>query len=177
MMLLVFLTCFIIIQRLSELAVSKRNYKWALQQGGREYGADHYWLFVVLHTLWIGAFNLEWLLLKPTIPKLWPFLLLLILVAQVIRYWAISTLGRRWNTRIVVIKDLPLVKSGPYRFFKHPNYLAVILDIAAIPAFIGAWNTAIIFSIVNGVLLFFIRIPDEERALKEFSEFKDNSAA
>ena len=177
MMPLAFLTGFIIIQRLSELAVSRRNYRWALQQGGREYGADHYWLFVVLHTLWIVAFNLEWLLRKPTIAKLWPFLLVLILVAQVIRYWAIITLGRRWNTRIMVIKALPLVKSGPYRFFKHPNYLAVILEIAAIPAFIGAWYTAIIFSIVNGVLLFFIRIPAEERALKEIAEYHDNSAA
>lgn len=170
MITLAFLTCFIIIQRLSELAVSRRNYRWALQQGGHEYGADHYWLFVVLHTLWIVAFNLEWIWRKPTLPKLWPFLLVLILLAQVIRYWAIFALGRRWNTRIMVIKALPLVKSGPYRFFKHPNYLAVILEIAAIPAFIGAWNTAIIFSILNGVLLFFIRIPAEERALKESSE-------
>lgn len=170
MMPLAFLTFIIVIQRLSELAVSRRNYRWALQQGGREYGAQHYWLFVVLHTLWIVAFNLEWLLLKPAMPKIWPYLLIIILVAQLLRYWVITTLGRRWNTRIVVINRLPLVRTGPFRFFKHPNYLAVVLEIAAIPAFIGAWYTAIIFSIVNGALLFFIRIPAEERALKESAE-------
>jgi len=170
MMPLAFLTFIIVIQRLSELAVSRRNYRWALQQGGREYGAQHYWLFVVLHTLWIVAFNLEWFLLKPAMPKIWPYLLIIILVAQLLRYWVITTLGRRWNTRIVVINRLPLVRTGPFRFFKHPNYLAVVLEIAAIPAFIGAWYTAIIFSIVNGALLFFIRIPAEERALKESAE-------
>ena len=177
MILLACLTAFIVIQRLSELALSKRNYRWALQQGGREYGADHYWLFFVLHSLWIVSFNLEWFLRKPMIPKIWPILLAVILAAQLLRYWTIATLGRQWNTRIVVSTSQPLVKAGPYHFFKHPNYLAVVLEIAFVPSFIGAWYTAIIFSIFNGALLYFIRIPAEEQALKKSFEKHDSPSA
>jgi len=177
MILLIFLTSFIIIQRLSELVLARRNYKWAVAQGGKEYGAEHYWLFFVLHTLWIASFNLEWFLRKPVMPEIWPFLLALILAAQLLRYWTITALGRQWNTRIVVIDSQPLLRTGPYRFFKHPNYLAVVLEIAVIPSFIGAWYTAIIFSIFNGALLYFIRIPAEEQVLKEITEYHDSPPA
>ncbi len=101
----------------------------------------------------------------------------LILAAQLLRYWTIATLGRQWNTRIVVSTSQPLVKTGPYHFFKHPNYLAVVLEIAFVPSFIGAWYTAIIFSIFNGALLYFIRIPAEEQALKKSFEKHDSPSA
>ncbi len=166
MTLLALVLSIVVVQRLSELVLAKRNYRWAMRHGGREYGADHYWLFVVLHSLWLVCITLEFLILQPSVPTWWPILLALIMVAQVLRYWAITALGRCWNTRIVVFTQMPKVQSGPYRYLRHPNYVAVALEIAAIPALVGAWYTALLFSIANGALLLLIRIPAEERALE-----------
>ena len=166
MTLLALVLTIVIVQRLSELALARRNYRWAMRHGGREYGADHYWLFIVLHSLWLVSVALESMFLQPSIPNWWPFFLALILAAQLLRYWAITTLGNCWNTRIVIFDQMPLVRTGPYRYLRHPNYVAVALEIAAIPALVGAWYTALLFSIANGALLLLIRIPAEERALK-----------
>lgn len=163
---LALLLTIVIAQRLSELVLAKRNYQWAMQHGGKEYGADHYWLFIVLHTSWLVSLSFEWLVLQPSIPAWWPLLLGLIVVAQVLRYWTIGTLGRCWNTRIVIFDEMTRVKTGPYRYLRHPNYAAVVLEIMAIPALVGAWYTALLFSIANASLLMLIRIPEEERALK-----------
>jgi methyltransferase len=166
MTLLALVLTIVIVQRLSELALARRNYRWAMHHGGKEYGADHYWLFIVLHSLWLVCVVLESLLLQPPVPTWWPLFLALILVAQVLRYWAITALGRCWNTRIVIFDQMTRVQSGPYHYLRHPNYVAVVLEIAAIPALVGAWYTALLFSIANGALLLLIRIPTEERALK-----------
>jgi methyltransferase len=156
----------VVVQRVSELVLARKNYRWAMRHGGREYGANHYWLFVVLHSLWLVCMALEFIILQPSAPSWWPIPLTLIAVAQVLRYWAITTLGRCWNTRIVVFDQMTKVQTGPYRYLRHPNYVAVALEIAAIPALVGAWYTALLFSIANGALLLLIRIPAEERVLK-----------
>jgi methyltransferase len=156
----------VVVQRLSELMLANRNYRWAMRHGGREYGADHYWLFVVLHSLWLICMAAESLILKPTVPIWWPLWLVLIATAQVLRYWAITTLGRCWNTRIIVFDGMPRVTTGPYRYLNHPNYVAVVLEIAAIPMLVGAWRTALLCTIANGALLLLVRIPAEERVLK-----------
>jgi methyltransferase len=166
MTLLALVLTIVIVQRLSELALARKNYHWAMRHGGREYGADHYWLFIVLHTLWLVCMALEVLILQPPVPPWWPFFLALIMAAQFLRYWAITTLGRCWNTRIVIFDQMAKIQSGPYRYLRHPNYVAVAIEIAAIPALVGAWYTALIFSIANGVMLLLIRIPAEELALK-----------
>jgi methyltransferase len=157
----------VVVQRVSELILARRNFRWALRHGGREYGAGHYWLFVVLHTLWLVSMALESLILQPQVPTWWSIFLFLIVAAQILRYWAIMTLGRCWNTRIVIFDQMPRVLSGPYRYLRHPNYIAVVLEIAAIPALLGAWCTALLFTIANGALLLLIRIPAEERALED----------
>ncbi len=167
MMLLILVVTIVMVQRLSELVLARRNYRWAMQRGGREYGAKHYWLFIVLHTLWLVCMTVEWLVLRPAVPASWPFYALLIGAAQILRYWAIHTLGRCWNTRIVVFEKMNMVTSGPYRFVRHPNYVAVALEIIAIPALLGAWYTALAFSLANAALLMLIRIPEEERVLKK----------
>ena len=167
MILLAFVVTIVIAQRLSELVLANRNYRWAMQNGGQEFGADHYWLFVVLHSLWLVCMPLEWLIRQPPVPNWWPVCLILIVAAQVLRYWAITALGRCWNTRIVIFDQMTMVQSGPYRYLRHPNYLAVVLEIAAIPALVGAWYTALLFSIANGALLLLIRIPAEERAMNK----------
>jgi methyltransferase len=166
MTLLALVLTIVVVQRLSELVLARRNYRWAMRRGGREYGADHYWLFVALHSLWLLCMASEYLILQPPVPTWWPVSLVLIVAAQVLRYWTITTLGRCWNTRIVVFDRMVRVQAGPYRFFRHPNYVAVALEIAAIPALVGAWYTALLFSIANGALLLLIRIPAEERALE-----------
>lgn len=163
---LALLLTMVIAQRLTELVLAKRNYQWAMQHGGKEYGADHYWLFIVLHTSWLVSLSFEWLILQPSIPGWWPLFLGLIAVAQVLRYWTIGTLGRCWNTRIVIFDEMRRVKTGPYRYLRHPNYAAVVIEIMAIPALVGAWYTALLFSIANAALLLLIRLPEEERALK-----------
>ena len=167
MTLLVIILSIVIIQRVTELVLAKRNYDWAMQRGGKEFGADHYWLFWVLHMSWMLSLTLECLTLQPTLPELWPIFLLFVFIAQILRYWAIRSLGRCWNTRIVIFNGMSQIKHGPYRYFKHPNYLAVAIEIAAIPALLGAWYSALFFSIVNVALLLAIRIPQEQRALRQ----------
>ncbi len=165
-MIILFVTSAIILQRLLELRLARRNMAWALSQGAREYGANHYVLFICLHCLWIVSFNLEWFYMRPAMPPFWGAIAVLILIAQFLRYWAIATLGKRWNTRIVVLRGIPKVSSGPYRYLKHPNYIAVIIEIWAVPLLIGAWHTALVFSVLNAMLLYGIRIPAEEEALE-----------
>ncbi len=160
----------VVVQRLSELMLANRNYRWAMRHGGREHGAGHYWLFVVLHSLWLVCMVVESLLLQPPVPTWWPLGLVLIMAAQVLRYWAITSLGRYWNTRIIVYDQMTRVQSGPYRYLRHPNYVAVVLEIAVIPMLVGAWYTALLFTIANGALLLCIRIPAEERVLKNLGE-------
>ncbi|MEJ2058314.1 MAG: isoprenylcysteine carboxylmethyltransferase family protein, partial [Desulfofustis sp.] len=130
-------------------------------------GTDYYWLFVVLHSSWLVSLSLESIFLAAPIPSWWPFFLALIIAAQLLRYWAIITLGYRWNTRIVVFAHAGTILSGPYRYLRHPNYVAVALEIFFIPALLGAWYSAIAFSVLNALLLLLIRIPQEERALKD----------
>ena len=92
-----------------------------------------------------------------------------------LRYWAIATLGPRWNTRVLVVPGLPAVDAGPYRYLKHPNYLAVILEIAALPLVHGAWLTAVVFSVANAALLR-VRIRCEEAALTAHCAYADRLA-
>jgi methyltransferase len=155
----------VLVQRLSELVLARSNYRWAMQHGGREVGKDHYWLFIVLHGGWLVSFLMESHLRETSSPSIWPLLLAMIALAQILRYWAIRTLGKQWNTRIVVFERISTIRSGPYRYLKHPNYVAVALELFAIPALLGAWYSAIFFSAVNAALLLGIRIPAEEQAL------------
>ena len=156
--------CIVSAQRLSELVLARSNYRWALQHGGREVGGDHYWLFIVLHTGWLVSFLLECHLRETAVPSFWPLLLAMIALAQILRYWAIRSLGRHWNTRIVVFEGCSTIQSGPYRYLKHPNYIAVAVELFAIPALLGAWYSAIFFSAANAALLLGVRIPVEEQA-------------
>jgi methyltransferase len=155
----------LVAERLVELVLSKRNAAWAFARGGSETGQGHYRVMVVFHTLFLGACVAEvWLWGRP-FPG-WPgYAALGVAVgAQALRYWAISTLGPRWNSRIIIVPGLPPVTGGPYRFLRHPNYVAVVVEIAAVPLIHGAWVTAALFSLGNALLLL-VRIRAEEAAL------------
>ncbi len=153
------------VERLVELVVSKRNVTWSLANGGQEFGADHYPAMVALHAgLLIGCVVEAVAADRPFVPWVgWP-MLAIVFAAQGLRWWCITTLGRRWNTRIVVITSLPLVRSGPYRWVKHPNYVAVIAEGVALPLVHTAWMTALLFTVLDALLLT-VRIRAEDTAL------------
>ncbi|MEO7262632.1 MAG: isoprenylcysteine carboxyl methyltransferase family protein [Jatrophihabitantaceae bacterium] len=153
------------LERLAELVVSNRNLRWSRQHGGIETGAGHYPAMVALHSaLLIGCLAEVWLLDRPFVAVLgWP-MLALVIAAQALRWWCVSTLGLQWNTRIVVVPGAGRVSSGPYRFLRHPNYVAVVLEGFALPLTHTAWLTAVVFSGLNAALLS-VRIRSESGAL------------
>lgn len=153
------------LERLVELVVAKRNLAWAMARGGRETGFSHYPVMVVLHTgLLVGALVevLGWQ--REIFPALAVPMVVLVLAAQALRWWCIRTLGPQWNTRVVVVPGLALVTGGPYRFLRHPNYVAVVVEGFALPLAGSAWVTAVVFTVANAALLW-VRLRTEERAL------------
>jgi methyltransferase len=154
------------VERLAELVVSRRNARWSMAHGGREYGGGHYPAMVALHTgLLVGAVAEVALADRPFLPWLgWP-MLAVVLAAQGLRWWCITTLGHRWNTRVIVVPGLPLVASGPYARLRHPNYVAVVAEGVALPLVHSAWGTALVFTVLNAALLR-VRIRTEDNALR-----------
>jgi methyltransferase len=140
------------VERVAELVVSQRNLSWSRARGAVEFGARHYPAMVALHSaLLVGA--LVEAFYRPFEPVLgWP-MLVIVLAAQGLRWWCIATLGRQWNTRVVVIPDAARITGGPYRFFSHPNYVAVVVEGIALPLVHTAWVTAVAFTALNAVVL------------------------
>lgn len=156
----------IALQRILEMAVAQRNRQWLLALGAVEYGARHYPLFFLLHGFWFLGWIVEALGSEPELSALWPAWLVLFLAAQVLRYWCIRSLGRCWNTRILVVPGATKVCQGPYRYLPHPNYVAVAVELLAVPMVFNCWVTASIATSANAILLLGIRIPQEEAALR-----------
>jgi methyltransferase len=156
----------LVVQRGLELRIAKRNEATARDRGAREFGAGHYPAFFVLHSGWLVAWPLEAMARGLALDPRWPLWLALFAAAQALRYWAISSLGERWNTRVLVLPGEAPIARGPYRFLAHPNYVAVMIELAAVPLLFGAYTTAIIASLVNAALLFGVRIPCETAALR-----------
>ena len=152
-------------ERLAELVVAQRNLAWSRERGGVEFGAGHYPVMVVLHTgLLVGCLAEVYLLHRPFLPWLgWP-MLAIVVAAQVLRWWCITTLGRQWNTRVVVIPGAERISGGPYRLLPHPNYVAVVAEGIALPLVHTAWITALVFTVLNAALLS-ARIGTENAAL------------
>ncbi len=153
-------------ERIVELVLSTRNARKAFSLGGVEYGRGHFPWLVALHTGLLVACIIEVLVTdRPFLPLLgWP-MLALVVASQALRYWCIATLGSQWNTRVIVVQGLGLVTRGPYRWLRHPNYLAVVVEGFALPLVHTAWITALVFTVLNAVLLLGFRIPTENRAL------------
>ena len=147
------------LQRLGELWLSNRNTKRLLAQGAREYAPGHYPLIVALHVAWLAC--LWWLAPLRPFDGFWLAIFVLIELARI---WVLASLGLRWTTRIIVLPDAPLVGRGPYRWLNHPNYAVVIAEVAVLPLVFGLWHIALVFSVLNAVVLT-IRIRAENRAL------------
>lgn len=153
------------LERLAELVVSKRNAAWSFARGGVEYGQGHFPVMVVLHTaLLAGAVAEVWIRRPDFVPALGWTMLALVVLSQALRWWCIATLGRQWNTRVIVVPGLDLVGGGPYRLLRHPNYVAVVVEGFALPLVHSAWITAVVFTALNAVLLT-VRLSVENTAL------------
>ena len=153
------------VERILELALARRNAAWAFAQGAVEHGRAHYPWMVALHVgLLVGSAAEPLAASREFNEMRFGIGVAVLAAAQVLRGWTIMTLGRRWTTRVVVLPGRPLVTAGPFRFMRHPNYVAVAVEVAALPLACGAWGTAIACSVANGVLMA-VRIPCEEAAL------------
>jgi len=156
----------LVVQRLLELRIAKRNEAAIRRKGAREFGARHYPAFFLLHGGWLLAWPTEALVRGLALDPRWLLWLALFAGAQLLRYWAITALGERWNTRVLVLPGAAPIRRGPYRVLAHPNYVAVIVELAVVPLIFGAYGTAIVASLVNAILLFGVRIPCETSALR-----------
>ncbi|HXP30047.1 MAG TPA: isoprenylcysteine carboxylmethyltransferase family protein [Stellaceae bacterium] len=148
-------------ERLAELIYAARNTRALRRQGAIEWGSGHYPLLVGLHAAWLAAL----LLLVPAATRPDPLLLILFVALEGLRLWTIASLGGFWTTRILSLPRAPLVRRGPYRFLRHPNYAIVVAEIAVLPLAFGAWRVALVFAAANLALLAW-RVRIEERALR-----------
>lgn len=153
---------FLVLLRLGELVLARRNERWLLQHGAVEYGRGHYRYIVILHVLFFVSLITEYVLTSTgyySVPLLVLYFLLLAFKA-----WVVFSLGRFWNTKILHISGYPLVRKGPYKFMKHPNYVIVIAEIALIPLIFHLYITAVVFTLLNAGMLY-VRITEENRVL------------
>ncbi|HTD41145.1 MAG TPA: isoprenylcysteine carboxylmethyltransferase family protein [Mucilaginibacter sp.] len=156
---IIFIT-FLVIQRFTELYISKRNEKWLLAQGAIEYGREHYPFIVALHTLFIVSLIVEYYLTG--VQPISYIALSLFILLLVFKYWVLTSLGKYWNTRIYRVPGVVAIRKGPYKLFKHPNYVDVVCEIAIIPLVFHLYYTAIAFSVLNAVMLS-VRIRVEDK--------------
>lgn len=164
MLISVLLVIVIATQRILELGIAKRNEAWARSRGAKEYGKEHYWMFFVLHPAWILGILLEGSIRNPSSPVWWAVIGYVAL--QFARYSVIKNLGSYWNTKILIVPNGVRIASGWYGFIKHPNYVVVALELLITPFIVGAFWTALIFTLFNAVVMG-VRIPLEERVLRE----------
>jgi methyltransferase len=155
------LLIFVTLQRLGELVIARRNTQRLLAEGATEIGAGHYPLLVLLHSAWLAAL---WILTLTGHAVIWWPAVAGYVVVEFARVWVMASLGRYWTTRILVPRETPLVRKGPYRFLRHPNYWVVAFEIALLPLALGSWTLAFVFSLLNAAVLFW-RIRIEEGSL------------
>jgi methyltransferase len=149
------------LQRVAELIYAQRNTAALLARGGVEAGSSHYPLFVVLHAAWLMSMAV---FISPWTPPNW-WLLGVYALLQILRLWVVFALGPYWTTRIITVPNAPLVRTGPYRFVRHPNYVVVVCEVAVLPLAFGSVAIALVFTILNAALLAW-RIRVENRALR-----------
>ncbi len=149
-------------QRLGETVYGQRNARRLLSEGAVETGAGHYPLIVLVHAAWLMTL----LIVASRGPDVNWWLVGLYGLIQLARVWVLASLGRYWTTRIVSLPGAPLVRRGPYRFLRHPNYAVVVAEIAVLPLAFGAWQVALVFSVLNGAVLAW-RIQIEDKTLAE----------
>jgi methyltransferase len=171
-MFFIIVMCLIIVQRLVELYIANRNRKWMINQGGYEVGQEHYIYLVLLHATFFISIIAEVNYMERSLAFWWYVPFAVFCITQGIRIWCLFSLGRFWNTRIVILPGAKVVAKGPYRFLRHPNYLIVITEILVIPLIFQAYFSSVIFTLLNALVLY-IRIPYEEKALQEATNYDE----
>ncbi|ADU28689.1 isoprenylcysteine carboxyl methyltransferase family protein [Evansella cellulosilytica] len=170
MIVYMFVLFIIVLQRIYELFIAKQNEIWMRERGAEEFGEDHYKWIVLMHFCFFAALSIEVVLRGAELISWWPVVLSVFLTAQVARCWLIISLGRFWNTKIIVMPGEKKVNKGLYKWIRHPNYVVVAVEILTLPLLFQAYVTAILFTLLNSAILIFVRIPVEEKALKFLSE-------
>ncbi|MDI2586081.1 isoprenylcysteine carboxyl methyltransferase [Psychrobacillus sp. NEAU-3TGS] len=164
--------CLVIAQRIIEVLIAKRNEKKMLARGAYEVGASHYPYMIALHVSFFVCLIAEVVFLNQRISPLFPLFMLIFLFVQALRIWCLTSLGTFWNTKIMILPGANVVKSGPYLFIRHPNYVVVCIEIALLPLMFQAYFTAICFTLLNLAMLS-VRIPLEEKALMEATDYSE----
>lgn len=154
---------FIIILRIAELMLSKTNEKWLLKNNAIEYGCKHYPFVVGLHVAFILSLIFEYITQANIHYSL--FFIIFYFLLLVFKGWVILSLGKFWNTKIYRIPSAPLIKRGAYKYFKHPNYMIVVAEIAVIPLAFHLYYTAITFTLLNAIILV-VRVKEENKVLE-----------
>ncbi len=162
-MIFILFVWFVILLRIAELYVARRNEKWMVQNGAVEYGKKHYPFIIALHSLFFVSLIIEYSMQQTPSFSLIFLLIYLLLIA--FKVWIIALLGNFWNTKIFRIQNYPLINKGPYKYIKHPNYIIVIAEIALIPLIFQLYYTALIFTLLNAIMLT-VRIKEENLALR-----------
>ncbi|WP_301107651.1 isoprenylcysteine carboxyl methyltransferase family protein [Sporosarcina sp.] len=170
--LFLFVFTIVVIQRLVELVIAQRNENWIRSQGAIEVGASHYKWMVLMHTAFFVSLLTEVLFFNRYLPALWSVLLAIFLVMQVLRVWCLSSLGRFWNTKILILPGADVQKKGPYKWIRHPNYVIVTTELLVLPLMFSAYFTAGLFCILN-IWMLSVRIPAEEKALRELTNYNE----
>lgn len=160
----------VILQRLMEVVIARRNEKKMLAAGAFEAGASHYPFMIALHVSFFLSLITEVLVFERVISPLFLWLFVLFLLVQGLRVWCLASLGQFWNTKIIILPGANVVKKGPYQFIRHPNYLIVCTEILLLPLMFQAYFTAICFTLLNFAMLA-VRIPTEEKALMEATNY------
>ncbi|UOY93418.1 hypothetical protein MUG87_04650 [Ectobacillus sp. JY-23] len=163
---------FIVLQRVGELVIAKKNERHMKERGALEFGQAHYTYMVLMHVSFLLCTVTEVIWLHKSPSRLWPMLLCIFIITQILRIWAISSLGVYWNTKIIVLPGATVVKKGPYRFIRHPNYLVVIVEILVIPLLFQAYITTFLFTALN-IAMLRVRIKEEEKALVESTTYQN----
>jgi methyltransferase len=153
---------FVILLRIGELIISRKNEIWLLKNGAVEYGKKHYPFIVALHVLFILSVFVEYIVRSGQEYNLFLMIFYFLLIA--FKGWVVFSLGKYWNTKIYRIPNVSLIKKGPYRYLKHPNYLVVVFEIAVIPLIFNLYYTAVAFTLLNAIMLT-VRIKEENRIL------------
>ncbi len=160
------LVLLLIAQRLLELRSAKRNTRWLLSKGGREFGQKHYSMIVGMHSAFFASFLAEFFFRRAPLVPFWPGPLAVFALAQALRFATRRTMGTRWTTRVIAVPGEQLISTGTFRIVPHPNYLAVALELFSLPSIFGLWDTMIVFTVLNAIILLTVRIPCERAALE-----------
>jgi methyltransferase len=166
MKLFLLFTALLVLQRLSELLVARKNESRVRHEGAIEYDRGGYKYIVAMHVAFFVSLISEYFFLGRSLSSHWPIPFAILIAAQVLRYWAIASLGKYWNTKVLVVPGAPLINKGPYQYIRHPNYLAVVIEIAVIPLVFSCYITSVLFSILN-LMVLRRRIGIEDSALSK----------